>query len=305
MELRHLRYFVAVAEQLSFTRAADQLHVTQSTLSHQIRRLEEEVGQPLFERADRRVRITHAGKLLLSTAIQVLDDVDQSLLRIKGEAQSIVDELRIGTTQSLNTSLIPRVTTRFIAAFPDIRVSIAEFSHDALIERINDGSIDIGITFVLDGDADAVEVEPILTESFVFVAQQNHRLAARTRLRLIELHHVDLVLYTGNFAMRRMLDAQFVAAGVTPLIRVETMSTASILEIVRNSGLATIVPRMVVPTSPAFRAVRLFDPVPMRSLGMLWRYGHQRSQAERYFAEQVSLTATALYPPEQKALPRG
>jgi len=304
LELRHLRYFVAVAEQLSFTRAADQLHVTQSTLSHQIHRLEEEVGQQLFERADRRVRITHAGKLLLSTAIQVLEDVDQSLLRIKGEAQTIVDELRVGTTQSLNTSLIPRVTTRFIAAFPGMRVSISEFSHDALIERINDGSIDIGITFVLDGDDEVVEVEPILTESFVFVANPTHRLAARARLRLIELHHVDLVLYTDNFAMRRMLDAQFAAVGVTPLIRVETMSTASILEIVRHSELATIVPRMVVPSAPTFRAVRLFDPVPMRRLGLLWREGRLRSKAECYFAEQVSLTATMLYPPEQKAPPR-
>jgi LysR family transcriptional regulator, cyn operon transcriptional activator len=301
LELRHLRYFVAVAEHLSFTRAADQLHVTQSTLSHQIRRLEEEIGQPLFERAARRVRITHAGKLLLSTAIQVLEDVDQSLLRIKGEAQEIVEELRIGTTQSLNTNLIPRVTAIFIAAFPHTRVSITEFSHDELIGRISDGSVDIGVTFVLDADAAAVDVEPILTETFVFVAHHEHRLAARTRLRLMELHHVELVLYTPNYAMRRMLDEQFATAGVVPLIRVETMSTASILELVRNSGLATIVPRMVVPRTAQIRAVRLYDPVPVRRLGILWRKGRARSQAERFYAEQVTRSARSLYPPDPKA----
>jgi LysR family cyn operon transcriptional activator len=107
MELRHLRYFVALAEHLSFTRAAARVHVTQSTLSHQIRQLEEELGQPLFDRIGKKVVTTEAGELFLGFAVRALKEVDHGLAVLKPSAAGLAGRVRIGTTHTFNIGLIP------------------------------------------------------------------------------------------------------------------------------------------------------------------------------------------------------
>jgi hypothetical protein len=102
MELRHLRYFVALAEYLSFTRAAQRVHVTQSTLSHQIRQLEEELGQTLFDRIGRKVVTTEAGELFLGFATRALQEVDHGIATLKPSSRSLSGQLRIGTTHTFN-----------------------------------------------------------------------------------------------------------------------------------------------------------------------------------------------------------
>src|SRR5690606_25702982 len=100
MELRHLRYFIAVASSLNFTRAAERVHVTQSTLSHQIRQLEEEIGQALFERKGRRVVLTDAGESFLAYATRAMTVIDQGLSELKQSVVSMTGEVRIGTTHT-------------------------------------------------------------------------------------------------------------------------------------------------------------------------------------------------------------
>src|ERR1700740_1207953 len=107
MELRHLRYFVALAEYLSFTRAAERVHVTQSTLSHQIRQLEEEIGHALFDRIGRRVLLTDAGETFLGYAAKALREVDQGLGELKRSAGELSGEVRIGATHTFNIGFVP------------------------------------------------------------------------------------------------------------------------------------------------------------------------------------------------------
>src|SRR5436190_100054 len=114
MELRHLRYFVALADCLSFTRAAERVHVTQSTLSHQIRQLEEQVGQPLFERIGRRVVTTEAGELFLGFATRALREVDDSIAMLKPGGGGLSGLVRIGATHTFNIGLIPECVALFL-----------------------------------------------------------------------------------------------------------------------------------------------------------------------------------------------
>ena len=107
MELRHLRYFVALAECLNFTRAAERVHVTQSTLSHQIKQLEDEVGRALFERIGKRVVMTEPGEVFLEYASKALREVDQGLGALKQDAAALAGEVRIGATHTFNLELIP------------------------------------------------------------------------------------------------------------------------------------------------------------------------------------------------------
>src|SRR5947209_18759935 len=114
MELRHLRYFVSLAETLSFTRAAERVHVTQSTLSHQIRQLEDEIGRPLFERIGKRVLLTEAGETFLGYAAKALREVDQGMGELLRAPDELSGELRIGTTGTFNMSFVPECLAAFM-----------------------------------------------------------------------------------------------------------------------------------------------------------------------------------------------
>src|SRR4030095_11983121 len=114
MELRHLRYFVALAECLSFTRAAERVHVTQSTLSHQIRQLEEEVGRMLFERIGKRVVMTEAGERFIEHATRALREVDHGLGALKESSQDLAGEVRVGATHTFNLGFIPECAALFL-----------------------------------------------------------------------------------------------------------------------------------------------------------------------------------------------
>src|SRR5438270_170573 len=126
MELRQLRYFVALAEELSFTRAARKMHVTQSTLSHQIRHLEEEVGHPLFERLASGIVITDAGETLLPSATRALREVDESLRVMKAAPDPLVGSLRVGATHTFIVKLIPECLASFLEQHPGVAVMVRE-----------------------------------------------------------------------------------------------------------------------------------------------------------------------------------
>src|SRR5689334_7639659 len=141
MELRHLRYFVALADCLSFTRAADRVHVTQSTLSHQIRQLEDEVGRPLFERVGKRVVLTDAGELFQSYAMRALKEVDQGVGLLREASVPITGALRIGATHTFNIRLIPDCLATFLARFPTVKVMVEELEADAIEARLRTGNL--------------------------------------------------------------------------------------------------------------------------------------------------------------------
>jgi LysR family cyn operon transcriptional activator len=135
MELRHLRYFVALAEYLSFTRAAARVHVTQSTLSHQIRQLEEELGQPLFDRIGKKVVTTEAGELFLAYAVRALKEVDHGIAMLKPGAAGLSGQVRVGTTHTFNIGLIPECVAQFLARHPLVRVRVEELPAEQIGEH--------------------------------------------------------------------------------------------------------------------------------------------------------------------------
>jgi DNA-binding transcriptional LysR family regulator len=135
MELRHLRYFIALAERLSFTRAAAQVHVTQSTLSHQIRKLENEIGQSLFERAGKRVIRLRAGELLLPSVTRALNEIDSGIRSIQGAGPQLAGHLRIGATHTFSINLVPTALQRSLRATP------LSWSHIAALESCSNAPV--------------------------------------------------------------------------------------------------------------------------------------------------------------------
>ncbi|HEV7868968.1 MAG TPA: LysR family transcriptional regulator, partial [Chthoniobacteraceae bacterium] len=145
MELRHLRYFVAVAESENVTRAAAKLRVAQPAVSRQIRDLEDELGLALLERTAKSVRLTDAGRFFLTEARAVLERVEVAVAQVRAVAGGVRGELHVGYAPSLTVQILPRALRRFQAEFPGVRVSLHDLSTEEMLAGIRDGKLDVAL----------------------------------------------------------------------------------------------------------------------------------------------------------------
>lgn len=292
MELRHLRYFVALADCLSFTRAAERVHVTQSTLSHQIRQLEDEVGQPLFDRIGRRVVTTEAGALFLAYASRALQEVDQGIATLKPGGGGLTGQVRIGATHTFNIGLIPECVALFLARHPTVRVRVDELAADEISTRLLAGELDLGIAYRPTGPTE-LWFEPLYNEEMVLVVSTSHPLAGRKRIRMVELHQQRLVLVPDYFATRSLLDECFKASGAEPVVVAEMSTIAPMLGLVQRTHIGSIVAINAIPAGmTGLVMIPLESPTPIRTPGILWRLGLKQASRVQSFA--VILRKTAL-----------
>ena len=291
MELRHLRYFVALAEYLSFTKAADRVHVTQSTLSHQIRQLEDEVGQPLFDRIGKKVVTTEAGELFLGFAMRALKEVDHGIAMLKPGGGGLTGEVRIGATHTFNIGLIPECVAQFLARHPTVRVRIDELSADQIGAKLHSGELDIGIAYRPNGPTD-LWFEPLYNEEMVLVVSDAHPLAGRKRIRMVELHQQRLVLLPAHFSTRTLLEECFRASGAEPLVVAEMSTIAPMLGLVLRSQIGAIVAINAVPAAmTGLQMIPIESPTPIRTPGILWRLDAEKAAPVHSFAVIVRKTA--------------
>jgi len=289
MELRHVRYFDAVAETLNFTRAAERLHVTQSTLSHQIRQLEEELGVELFDRSSKKVRMTEAGEILRSHLTPALGQIDRAVQALRSNAETLTGSIRLGTTPSFNTRMVPLCVSTFLHHYPGIQVTVEELSADMIARRLASGHLDLAVSYRPEGTD--LWFEPLYNEELRLVVASSHPLATRRRVRMVELHHVRMVLLPSQFLTRKLLDDCFEAAGAEPLVAAQLNSIAPMIELIRQTGLAGIIAETAVTPSADLRVVPLEDPTPIRTPGMLWKKGATRSPTIKHFADIIRRAA--------------
>jgi LysR family cyn operon transcriptional activator len=286
MELRHLRYFVALAECLHFTRAAERMHVTQSTLSHQIRQLEDELGHDLFDRVGRRVVLSEAGEIFLGYASKALREVDHGLSDLMHAGKELSGEVRIGATGTFNIGFVPECLAHFLAANPTVKVTVEELSADVIGEKLIDAALDVGIAYQ-PADPSRLWFEPLYTEEMVLVVGPTHPLAARKRVRMVELHRQSLVLLPRSFTTRGMLEDCFRSCGAEPVVAAEMNTIAPMIGLVARTQLAAIVSSHAVPPREDVRIVPLESPTPVRTPGMLWKREAKQPAAVRSFAASI------------------
>jgi LysR family cyn operon transcriptional activator len=290
MELRHVRYFDAVAETLNFTRAAERLHVTQSTLSHQIRQLEEELGVELFDRSSKKVRMTEAGEILRSHLTPALGQIDRAVQALRSNTETLTGSIRLGTTPSFNTRMVPLCVSTFLHHYPGIQVTVEELSAGMIARRLASGHLDLAVSYRPEGTD--LWFEPLYNEELRLVVASTHPLAERRRVRMVELHHVRMILLPSQFLTRKLLDDCFEAAGAEPLVVAQLNSIAPMIELIRQTGLAGIIAETAVTPSADLRVVPLEDPTPIRTPGMLWKKGATRSPTIKHFADIIRRAAS-------------
>lgn len=282
MELRHLRYFVALAEQLNFTHAAEKVHVTQSTLSHQIKQLEDELNCRLFDRVGKRVLLTETGEAFLERVQSALREVDEGVWTVRRATDVLSGEIRVGATHTFSMQIIPQCVSIFLDRHPSVRVKVLELAGDDIARALAAGELDVGVGYK-PGNLEALRFEPLYNEEMVLAVGPDHPFARRRFIRMVELHLQKLVLLPESFATRVMLDECFRMANAEPIVVAELNAIAPMLELVSTTSIAAIVSEHA-PRRDNVTIVPLESPTPIRTPGLLWKRDQQRSAAARQFA---------------------
>ena len=243
MELRHLRYFVAIAEERSFSRAAARLNIAQPPLSQQIRRLERDLGYEVFERTPKGVILTRAGEVLLKHAYGVLDAAANAVSAASAASRGVAGRVTVAFMNSAAYSVVPRLLKAYRAAYPDIEVEIREMviadQLDALVEK----RIDVGILRPPVDDSRLTSL-CLTRESFIVAVPHDHPLTQYAMLSLEDLADVRMVSYPRGHpaGFRERIELALRAAGVTPHVVHEATQIHTICGLVAGGVGAALVP---------------------------------------------------------------
>lgn len=234
MELRHLRYFRAVAEELHFGRAAERLHIAQPPLSQQIRQLERELEVSLLDRSTRRVELTAAGRAYLDRVVSILDAVDDAGQQARRVALGVEGQLTIGCVGSATYSVLPRFARAMHEELPEVELTIrGEMLAPAQLDALVAGEIDIALLRP-PVDRPDVRCELLRRDPLIAALPADHRLADKAELSLTDLRGEDLIAHVGQgrSVMGSVLLAACADAGFVPRIRHEVSETSTLVTLV-------------------------------------------------------------------------
>jgi DNA-binding transcriptional LysR family regulator len=273
MDLRHLQYFIAVAEELHFGHAAQKLGIAQPPLSQQIRRLEQELGVQLLHRTKRRVELTEAGRAFLEEARKILTQVKRATEIAQRAGRGGLGRLAIGFLGPVTYSLLPSILKAFRRSYPDVEVELHEFKTAELIEALRDRRVQVGFLRSPVHDK-LLEVQPILREELLVALHQRHPLASRARIRFRDLAHESFLMPPRQLApaFHEQLFNLCRQAGFTPKLGAEASQLQTIINLVAAGMGVTLVPESV--RSLAGRGVvfkKLPEPQPMLEIAVAWR----------------------------------
>lgn len=286
MELRHLRYFVAVAEELHFRRAAERLHMSQPPLSQQIRALEADVGAQLLVRSRRRVELTEAGKVFLREARAVLEAADRASDLARRVSRGEVGRLAVGFVGSAMYSAVPEILRRFRGEHPDVELHLREVPTGLQLEALESGELDVGFIRPPVPGQD-LRVETIQTEKVVVALPASHPLARRKRLRLEALGHEALVLLARREApgLHETLAVAMAGVGGSTWVVQEVAEMQTAIGLVAAGLGISLVPASVASLDRDGVVYRpISGPAPTVELALAWRLGDQAPALERFLA---------------------
>jgi len=291
MNLRDLRYLVALADEGHFGRAAVRCHVSQPTLSAQVRKLEEYLGVPLVERQPRRITLTEAGARVVERARRVLLEADAIIELARSDRDPLAGSLKVALIPTVGPYLLPHVARRLRRDLPRLKLMLYEYQTEPLLEKLRAGEIDVGI-LALPVPQDGLDTRVLYEEPFTVAVPASHPLAARDRLKLEDLRGETLLLLEDGHCLRDQ------ALEVCSRVRVHEDQDyrATSLETLRQMVAAghgvTLLPKLAAgshgSTARGLKIKPFAKPAPARTIGAVWRKSTTRGEAIEALAGVVS-----------------
>lgn len=258
MELRQLKYFVKVAELLSFSKAAKALYITQSTLSQQIKQLEDELDVALFFRNNHKVALTEAGETFLEGAKKTLADADDNKAKILDLASGHRGALNIGVTHSFGSILTESVLA-FKKEYPDVALNICYRSMMELMEMVSDGGLDFALSFRSSEKYDNVESHILFDNKLSIIVREDHPLTRMEFVRLADLEDYDLILPSVGLQARSAFENIVSDRNLNLKIAIESNEVNTILNLLRKSNYVTVLSETVILEHEGLTTINIDD----------------------------------------------
>lgn len=294
MDIRQLQYFVEVAKQKSFTKAANILHVSQPSISKMMKALEEELGVVLLDRSERKMELTDAGELVYDHATKVLHLMDSLSLSI-GEIRNMErGRVKMGMMPTVGSFLLPNVIALFKKQYPGIDIEMKEYSAKLLEVHVEQGSIDVGLT-VLPADTEKFDAVPLQAEDLVAIVHQEHWISERESISLAELREEAFILFTEEYAIHDVVKQACLRAGFEPQVAYMSSLWDFVGELVATQLGISLVPRSIVRrlNNSELRTINISSPKIDWQYALIFRKDHYLSHAARAF---ISFAEQHLYP---------
>lgn len=291
IEIRHLRYFLAVALTENFTRAAERLHVTQPNVSQQMKDLEKLVGTPLFQRIGKRIRLTDAGVAFRRNAEVVLRKLDEACDSVAKVAELVTGHVEVGVIPALHLPWVPPVLGAMATNFPGVTVSVHQRPSRDIETEIEAGRFDLGLGIVSHMSPN-LRYQRLHTEKLSLIVSADHELARRKTVAVRELEHVPLILLQQAFDMRGLVDEMLRTAKVRARVAFEIGTIDSTLMTVVSARTPSVLPPIVLKGREALglRAIELEGRVQPIDFGILLPRENAPTPAASKFLDYVKAT---------------
>ena len=301
MNLRDLKYLVALADHKHFGRAAAACYVSQPTLSTQIKKLEDELGVPLVERAPRKVMLTPAGRDAAERARRIVAEVEQMKEAARRSQDPEAGTVRLGMFPTLGPYLLPHVVPRIRARFPHLELLLVEEKSDVLLSRLREGKLDAGLLALPVAD-DQLHTEFLFEEPFVLAVPESHPLAQRGSLTLAELSHQQLLLLEDGHCLREQALDVCRLSGANEKSEFRATSLETLRQMVAADVGITLLPALAVKPpvarSPNIHLLAFSDSHPSRRIAMVWRKSSAMSGFLQVFAQVFRELPPGLFQPD-------
>lgn len=287
MELSQLRYLVALAEELHFTRAAAREHIAQPALSQQIRRLEEEVGLALVERTTRRVTVTDAGELLVARARRILAELEAARAELQALRGVKSGRVLVGALHTMGPIDLALVLADYHSRHPGVELTVREQSSEELAEMLRVDELDLAFLSVTERiESHGLGLHQLVSEELVVILPHAHPLAGRERVRMFELAGEEFISFRPGARLRELLETAGRSAGFEPRIKLESNESRRIRRLVSRGMGVAILPRSDADEPGAdVDVAALTEPSLRRDITMAWREGRRLSPAAAEFLE--------------------
>ncbi len=288
-DLNDLLAFRAVAELSNFRKAAEAVHISQPAFSRRIDKLEQALGVRLLDRTTRRVSLTAVGRDFSRKVEQLLDDLDHTLLGIRGVAATRMGEVAIAAVPSAVYYFLPQVIRRYHERYPKIRVKVFDASANEVLAAVVNGEADFGLNFIGAQESD-VEFQPLLEERFVAACRRDHPLARKKQVTWADLSAHDFISVGKSSGNRLLLDQALAGVAQRPQALYEAQHVTTLLGLVEAGLGVAAVPAMAMPGAdhPLLVSVPLTEPIVSRKVGLIRRQGRSLSPAAQQLYDLLS-----------------
>jgi DNA-binding transcriptional LysR family regulator len=293
MELRHLRYFVTLAEELHFGRAAERLHIAQPPLSQQIRQLETELGFELFHRTKRKVQLTEAGQVFLEEVQQIFKQLEQAIQVGRQTSRGEMGQLVIGFVSSAPYNILPKILRSFRSSVPQVRLELHELTTNQQFRWLRESRIDVGFVRPPIED-DTLNFEMIFQESLIIALPDTHQLANQSDICLPWLKNEPFILFPRLLApgLYDLIISLCQQAGFSPNVTQEAIQMHTIVSLVAGGLGIAIVPESLQNlqrTGVVYKVVK--EATPKTAIAIIWRENDTSATVQK-FLEIVRLVCS-------------